>query len=163
MDGLLPRLQSGLGICVLIALAWAFSENRKAVSFRQVAIALGLQLAIALLLLKFPPARNALFGLNGVVTALTDATKAGAGFVFGYLGGGPPPFAVADSANLTTFAFGVLPLIMVISALSALLWHWRVLPLIVGAMAFVLRKTLGIGGAVGLGAAATVFLGNIEG
>ncbi len=163
MDWLLPRLQSGLGIAALVFLAWCFSENRKAVSFRQIAIALALQLGIALVLLKFPPARDLLFSLNGVVTALTAATKAGAGFVFGYIGGGPPPFPVTDSANLTTFAFGVLPLIMVISALSALLWHWRVLPLIVGGMAFVLRKTLGIGGAVGLGSAATVFLGNIEG
>jgi CNT family concentrative nucleoside transporter len=163
MDAILPHLQSAFGICVLIGLAWLFSEDRSAFSFRQVGGALALQAAIALVLLKVPPARDALFSLNGVVTALTAATKAGAGFVFGYIGGGPPPFPVTDSANLTTFAFGVLPLIMVISALSALLWHWKVLPVVVGGMAFVLRKTLGIGGAVGLGSAATVFLGNIEG
>jgi CNT family concentrative nucleoside transporter len=163
MDRILPHLQSAFGICALIALAWAVSEDRRAFSFRQVGGALALQAAIALLLLKVPLARDALFGLNGLVTALNEATKAGAGFVFGYIGGGPPPFPVTDAGNLTTFAFGVLPLVIVISALSALLWHWRVLPVVVGAMAFLLRKSLGIGGAVGLGSAATVFLGNIEG
>jgi CNT family concentrative nucleoside transporter len=163
MAAILPHLQSAFGICVLIALAWAMSEDRGAFSFRQVGGALALQAAVALLLLKVPAARDMLFGLNGVVTALTTATRTGAGFVFGYIGGGPLPFSVTDPGNLTSLAFSVLPLIMVVSALSALLWHWKILPAIVGAMAFVLKKTLGLGGAVGLGAAATVFLGNIEG
>ena len=163
MAAILPHLQSAFGICVLVALAWAMSEDRGAFSFRQVGGALALQAVVALLLLKVPAARDVLFGLNGVVTALTTATRTGAGFVFGYIGGGPLPFSVSDPGNLTSLAFGVLPLIMVVSALSALLWHWKVLPAIVGAMAFVLKKTLGLGGAVGLGAAATVFLGNIEG
>ena len=163
MAAILPQLQSAFGICVLVALAWTMSEDRSAFSFRQVGGALALQAAVALLLLKVPAARDVLFGLNGVVTALTSATRTGAGFVFGYIGGGPLPFSVTDPGNLTSLAFGVLPLIMVVSALSALLWHWKVLPAIVGAMAFVLKKTLGLGGAVGLGSAATVFLGNIEG
>jgi CNT family concentrative nucleoside transporter len=163
LDRLNPHLQSALGIIVIIALAWVLSENRRAVSLRMILAGIALQAGIAVLLLKVPLAREALFGLNGVVTALTDATRAGTSFVFGFPGGGPPPFAVTNPGNLTTLAFGVLPLVMVISALSALLWHWRILPLIVGALALVLRKTLGIGGAVGLGAAATVFLGNIEG
>ncbi len=100
-----------------------------------------------------------------MVGVLTEATRAGTGFVYGFIGGGPSPFppSVADPARLTNFAFAILPLVIIISALSAILWYWRILPLIVGAMAFVLRRTLGIGGAVGLGAAATVFLGNIEG
>src|SRR5580692_8666874 len=102
MDSLLPHLQSALGIGVIIALAWALSENRAAFSWRLVAGGLGLQLAVALLLLKVPPARAILFGLNGAVTALSDATRAGAGFVFGYIGGGPPPFAVSEPANLTS-------------------------------------------------------------
>jgi CNT family concentrative nucleoside transporter len=163
LDGLYLHLQSALGILVIVAIAWALSENRRAVAPRMILGGLAVQAAIALLLLKLPPAREVLFGLNGVVGALTDATRAGTGFVFGFVGGGPAPFAVTNDGNLVTLAFGVLPLIMVISGLSALLWHWRILPLIVGAMAFLLRKTLGIGGAVGLGAAATVFLGNVEG
>ena len=156
------HLQSALGIAATLGVAWACSENRRAFSFSLAASALGLQAAIALLLLKVPLARDVLLALNAAVTGLTDATRTGSGFVFGYVGGGPAPFTVSNPAALTSFAFGVLPLVIVISALSALLWYWRVLPLVVGVIAFVLRKTLGLGGAVGLGAGATVFIGMIE-
>lgn len=161
----LPHLQSALGIFVIIFAAWLFSENRRRFPWRIAIVGILLQAAIAVLLLKVPVARNALFGLNGVVGVLTDATRAGTGFVYGFLGGAPSPFpaSVVDPSRLTTFAFAILPLVIIISALSAILWYWRILPVIVGAMAFVLRRTLGIGGAVGLGSAATVFLGNIEG
>src|SRR6185312_8856103 len=124
--------------------------------------ALALQAAIALVLLKFPPARALLLGLNNVVTVLGTATTAGASFVFGYVGGGTAPFSVTNPNAMTSFAFGVLPLVIVISALSALLWYWRVLPLIVGAIAFVLKRTLGLGGATALASGTTVFLGMIE-
>ena len=103
-----------------------------------------------------------LFSLNGAVDALATATKAGSSFVFGYIGGGPEPFGVTSPQNLTSFAFGILPLIMVISALSALLWHWRILQFVVRGFAWALRKTMGVGGAVGLGSGATMFLGMIE-
>ncbi|HEY0104790.1 MAG TPA: nucleoside transporter C-terminal domain-containing protein [Rhizomicrobium sp.] len=161
----LPRLQSALGILVILFAAWLFSENRRAFPWRIAIVGIALQAAIAMLLLKVPLARDALFGLNGVVTVLTKATRDGTGFVYGFIGGGPSPFppSVVDPARLTNFAFAILPLVIIVSALSAILWYWRILPLIVGAMAFVLRRTLGIGGAVGLGAAATVFLGNVEG
>jgi CNT family concentrative nucleoside transporter len=159
----LPHLQSALGICVIIAVAWSLSEDRRAFNWRMVAGTLLLQLLIALALLKLPVIRDGLFRLNGVVGALTQATGAGTSFIFGYLGGGPAPFAVTHPANMINLAFGILPLVMVISALSAILWHWRILPTIVHGMAVVLKRTLGLGGAVGLGAAATVFLGNIEG
>ncbi|HEY5046529.1 MAG TPA: nucleoside transporter C-terminal domain-containing protein [Rhizomicrobium sp.] len=158
----LLHLQSALGICVIIALAWALSENRRAFPVRTVVVGLALQFSLALLLLKVAVARNALFSLNGIVDALRHATGAGTSFVFGYMGGAPPPFAVTNAGGLTSFAFQVLPLVIVISALAALLWHWRVLPVVVNGFAWVLRKTLGIGGAVGLGSAATVFLGMIE-
>jgi CNT family concentrative nucleoside transporter len=110
-----------------------------------------------------PVVREALFALNGVVTALTIATKAGTSFVFGVVGGADPPFAVTNPRGMVNLAFGILPLVIVISALSALLWHWRILPVIVKAIAFVLRQLLGVGGAVGLGGGSMVFLGNIEG
>jgi CNT family concentrative nucleoside transporter len=160
---LLPHLQSALGICAIIASAWAMSEDRRAFNWRMVAGTLLLQMVIALLLLKLPMVRDALFRLNGVVAALTQATGAGTSFIFGYMGGGPAPFTVTRPANMINLAFSILPLVMVISALSAILWHWRILPTIVHGMAVVLKRTLGLGGAVGLGAAATVFLGNIEG
>src|SRR5476649_974494 len=114
-DSFLNHLQPLVGIAVIIAIGWAVSEDRGAFRLRLVASALGLQAAIAILLLKLPLARQALLGLNAMVTALTDATRAGAGFVFGYVGGGPVPFAVTNPAALTSFAFGVLPLVIVIS------------------------------------------------
>jgi CNT family concentrative nucleoside transporter len=159
---LIYHLQSALGIAVIIALAWALSENRRAFPFRTVLVGLALQVGIALLLLKVTVARDVLFSLNGVVDALVAATKAGTSFVFGYAGGGPAPFTITNPQAMTSFAFQILPLVIVISALAALLWHWRILPLIVGGFAWALRKTMGIGGAVGLGSAATIFLGMIE-
>jgi concentrative nucleoside transporter, CNT family len=157
------QIQSTLGLVVLIAFAWAFSEDRRrAFNLRLIGTSLALQAGLAEVLLEFPPARAGLLSLNAVVDALTAATTAGTSFVFGYPGGGPAPFAVTNPNNLTSLAFQALPLVLVISALSALLWHWRVLPAIVKGFAFALQKTLSIGGAVGLGSAATVFLGMIE-
>ena len=160
---MLPHLQSALGIVAIIAFAWAVSEARKAFNWRMVAGTLLLQAAIALLLLKAPGAREALLALNGVVTAITTATNAGTSFVFGFMGGGPAPFAVTNPGNMINLAFSILPLIIVIGALSAMLWSWRISPILVNAMAVVLKKTLGLGGVVGLSAASMVFLGNIEG
>lgn len=115
--------QSLLGIGAILTLAWLLSENRRAFPFRTVIAGLTMQVALALLLLKVPVAREGLFALNGVVTALTDATKQGTAFVFGFIGGGDAPFKITNPAGMVNFAFGVLPLIIVISALSALLWH----------------------------------------
>jgi len=159
----LAQGQSLLGIAVLIAVAWALSEDRKAFNWRMVAGTLLLQGALALLLLKVPVIRDLLFRLNDVMSALSTATGAGTSFIFGYIGGGPAPFTVTHPANMVNLAFSLLPLLMVISALSAILWYWRVLPAIVHGLAVVLKRSLGLGGAVGLSAAATVFLGNIEG
>lgn len=159
---MLAHLQSAFGICVIVALAWALSENRRAFPWRTVIAGLLLQAALALLLLKVPVARAGLLALNGAVDALTGATRAGTSFVFGFIGGGPPPFAVTNPTGMVSFAFGILPLVIVISALAALLWHWRILPVIVKGFAFGLRKLMGIGGAVGLGAAATIFIGMVE-
>jgi concentrative nucleoside transporter, CNT family len=158
----LLHLQSALGIVVILAVAWVLSEDRGAFPVRTVAVGFALQIALALLLLKIPFARNVLFSLNGVVDALAAATKAGTSFVFGYVGGAPAPFAVNNPAGMTSFAFQILPLVIVISALAALLWYWKILPVFVNGFAWGLRKTMGIGGAIGLGAAATIFLGMIE-
>ena len=157
------QLQSALGLVVLVAIAWALSENRgAALSFRLIAVALAMQIGLALLLLGVPFARNALLSLNVVVDVLTRATETGSSFVFGYVGGGEPPFAVTNPQRAYSLAFQALPLLIVMSALSALLWYWGVLQVVVRGIAFVLEKSLGISGAVGLGAAANVFLGQIE-
>ncbi len=147
---------------MIVALAWALSEDRRAFPWRTVTSGLALQAALAFLLLKVPAARDGLLSLNGAVDALTGATRAGTSFVFGFVGGGAAPFTVTNPTGMISFAFGILPLVIVISALSALLWHWRILQIVVRALAFVLRKLMNIGGAVGLGSAATIFLGMVE-
>nr|TFG54604.1 MAG: nucleoside:proton symporter [Hyphomicrobiales bacterium] len=156
------QIQSGFGLCVLVLIALALSENRRAFNWRVVAIGIALQIVIALVLLGVPIARNALLSLNGVVDALSSATTAGTSFVFGYVGGGEAPFAVSAPQNNFSLAFSALPLVIVMSALSALLWYWKILPVIVKGLSAVLQKSLGLGGAVGLGAAANLFLGMIE-
>lgn len=155
-------LQPALGILVLLALAWLLSEDRRGVSWRLLVGGLGLQLVMALLLLKLEPIQGLFLTLNDLVTALQRATEAGTSFVFGYLGGGAAPFPEEYPQNSFVLAFRALPLLIVISALSALLFHWRVLPVLVRGFAWVLRRTLGAGGALGLGAAANVFVGMTE-
>ena len=155
-------LHAAAGLAALVALAWAFSENRRAVPWRLVLSGLALQAVLAALLLLVPPLRSAVFSLNTALDVLQRATDAGTSFVFGYLGGGTAPFAMAHPEASFVLAFRALPLVIVVSALSALLFYWRILPAIVRAFAWVLEKTLGIGGAVGLSAAANVFVGMVE-
>jgi len=154
--------QSLFGIAVLLSIAWALSENRRRLSWKLVVSALVLQFALALALLKIDAFRGIFLKLNGLVLALQDATKAGTSFVFGYLGGGGLPFTESFPGAAFVLAFQALPLILVVGALSALLYHWRVLPAIVGAFAWALRRALDLGGAAGVGVAANVFVGMVE-
>lgn len=154
--------QAAFGIVILLGLAWACSENRFSVSWRLVVVGILLQFACALLLLRLEPVENAFEALNQAVLAVQAATWEGTAFVFGYLGGGDAPFATAHPEHALILAFQGLPLILLVSVLSALLFHWRVLPLIVRGFAWVLRKVLNIGGVVGVSVAANVFVGMIE-
>lgn len=154
--------QGALGILVLLGLAWAISENRTGVSVRLVAAGMALQFALALLLLRVPPVTDVLALLNRAVEAMQQATLSGTSFVFGYLGGGPAPFETTAPPNAFILATQGLPLILIVSALSALLFYWRVLPVIVRSFAWVLERSLGLGGAVGVAAAGNVFVGMIE-
>ena len=151
-----------LGIAVILLLAWALSENRTRVPWRVVTVGVLLQLVLALLFLRFPPARAAFLVLNRAVEALQNATEAGTGFVFGYLGGGQLPFAETQPGTSFIFAFRALPMVLVVSALATLLFYWGVLQRIVQAFAWVLRWAVGIGGPLGLGAAVHIFVGHIE-
>jgi CNT family concentrative nucleoside transporter len=153
---------SAAGFLALAALAWVFSENRWGVRPRLVAAGLLLQVGLAALLLKLPFSQNAFLALNRAILALEEATAAGTAFVFGYLGGGPFPGEVTNPAASFVLAFRALPLVLVMSALSALLFHWRVLPLVVRGFSRVLERSLGVGGALGLSAAANVFVGMVE-
>ncbi len=152
-----------LGIAALLLLAWALSEDRFRVRLRVVAAGLMLQLGLALLFLEFRPARSVFLLLNRGVEALQAATDSGTSFVFGYLGGGTLPFVETHPGASFIFAFRALPLVLVISALATLLFYWGVLQRIVQAFAWVLRRTVGVGGALGLGAAVHIFVGHVEG
>jgi len=151
-----------LGLAALLAIAWALSEDRRRIPWRTVIVGIALQWALALLLLFFPPANAVIFLLNDGATALQSATQAGTSFVFGYLGGPPLPFAESHPGASFILAFQALPLVLTISALASLLFYWGVLQRIAGPFAWLLRRAMGIGGALALGAAVHVFVGMIE-
>ncbi|SMC24974.1 concentrative nucleoside transporter, CNT family [Desulfacinum hydrothermale DSM 13146] len=156
------RLQSALGLLMLVLVAWMFSEDRHRLAWREVAGGIVLQIVLALILLKMPGTRLIFSFLNQAVQALSAATEAGTGFVFGYLGGGEPPFQVRPGASTYILAFRGLPLVLVMSALSSLLFHWGVIPRVVRALAWMLKRTTGISGVEALGAAANIFVGMVE-
>ncbi len=150
------------GTALLVLLGWAISEARSRVQWRTVASGLALMVLLAGLLLRVTFLREAVFSLNGALNVLEKATQAGTSFAFGYLGGAAPPFVEANPQASYVLAFRALPLVLVVSALSALLFYWRILPLVVKAFAWMLERTMGLGGAVGLSAAANVFVGMVE-
>ncbi len=155
-------LQPLFGILVLTGLAWGISEKRKSVDYRDILIGLGLQFVIAFVLLRIPPIRNLFTVLNKAVIVLEESTRAGTSFVFGYLGGGPLPFTENTPGASFVFSLQALPIVLIVSALSSLLFYWRILPFFVNVFSWCLQKTMRIGGAVGLSAAANVFLGMVE-
>lgn len=129
---------------------------------RTLVAGLALQICLALILLKLPLARDGFLVLNSIVTALQQATQEGTSFLLGYLGGGRLPFEAKPGSSAFILAFQALPLVLVISALSALLYYWRILPAIVRGFAWCLKKTLGVGGSAGVSTAANVFVGMVE-
>ena len=156
------QVQSAFGVLALLALAWALGENRRAVSVRQTAIGLAVTVITALVLIKLPPVAKAFGAINDAVSTIAAASRAGTSFVFGYLGGGSLPFDLKQPGADFILAFQALPIILVMSVLTTLLFYWRVLPPIVRGMAWLLERTLGVGGAVGLSTAANIFLGMVE-
>lgn len=161
MDGM-NTLQSAMGLVTLVGLAWLMSEKRRDVRLLPIAIGLGLQLGLALLMLKVPLFERFFLGLNEVALVIEKATMAGTSFVFGYLGGGDLPFAEPYPGASFILAFRALPIILVMSAVSAVLYHWRILPLVVQAFSFLLERTMRIGGALGVATASNIFVGMVE-
>lgn len=155
-------LQGLAGLAAFVLLAWLMSEDRRKVSPMHVGVGIGCQLMIALILLKVPLFRHVFWVLNDAVMVLEAATTAGTSFVFGYLGGAALPFTETFPGAAFVLAFRALPLVLVISALSALLFHWRILPRVVGGFSWCMRKTLGLGGAESLGVSANAFVGMVE-
>ena len=155
-------IRSILGLAVFAGIAWLVSENRKKVSIRMVLTGFGLQIVAGVFLLKLPLFGRLFLYLNNVVTALEESTKAGTSAVFGFLGGAPLPYEELIPNSSITLAFRALPLILVISALSAVLFYWKILPAVVKAFSWVLQRSMRIGGAEGLGVSANIFVGMVE-
>lgn len=158
----MQHLQSALGVIAILAIALALSENRRAVPWRPVAIGLAVTFALALLMLKVPQVEVGFVLITRAVDAIAAATRAGTSFVFGYVGGGDPPFAATAPRAEFILAFQALPVILVMSVLSSLLFYWRIMPPIVRGFSWALTRALDVGGAVGLSTAANIFVGQVE-
>lgn len=154
--------QGIFGLFAFLGFGWLLSENRKQIDYLAIAYALLLQIILAYLTTQVGYIRSALLWVSSGILTLKEATLAGTSFVFGYLGGDNLPFELKEEASAFIFAFQPLPMILVVSAISMLLFHWRVLPVIVKSTSWALRKTLRIGGALGVCSAAKVFLGQTE-
>jgi len=160
------QFQGIIGIVTILLFAWAVSEDRRAIRdpqmLRLLAVGFALLVWLAILFLQTEASGIIFDGLGVVVGALDRATAAGTSFVLGYLGGATPPFDLKAGGSAVVLAFRYLPLILVISALSALLFHWRILPTVVNGFSWLLRRALGVRGALGVSAAANVFVGMVE-
>jgi CNT family concentrative nucleoside transporter len=158
----LLQLQSLAGLLLLCLLAWGCGGCRRGVSPRVVAAGLLGQFGLAALMLLAPPIRAGFAAIGDAVEALARATRAGTTLVFGYLGGAPLPFAeIAPGTSFILF-FQALPLVLLVGALSAALYHWGVLPAVVAALARGLGRLFGLSGACNLAVAANVFVGMVE-
>jgi CNT family concentrative nucleoside transporter len=158
----MANLQSAIGVFAIIAFAFLISENRSAVPWRPVLIGLLVTFLLALLMLKVPQTAFAFDWINRAVKAVAAATKAGTSFVFGYVGGGPLPFDPKTPGSDFILAFQALPVVLVMSVLSSLLFYWRIMPPVVRAFSWALERTLDVGGAAGLSTAANIFVGQVE-
>ncbi|WP_443750612.1 NupC/NupG family nucleoside CNT transporter [Asticcacaulis solisilvae] len=156
------NLQSLLGIAVILAACWLLSENKKRFPVFLAIGAVATQVVLILILFAFPQSHVVLNGIGNGMQALSDATSHGMQFVFGYMGGGDQPYAVVNQGALFVFALRVLPLILVIAALSALLWHVGILKLIIRFFGVIFERAIGLGGASALGVASNIFVGNVE-
>jgi concentrative nucleoside transporter, CNT family len=161
---LFDQLRGIIGLAVLIGVAWAISENRAGhPGWRWMLGALALQGVLAVLIVRVPIVWEAVGLVNNAVSAVEAATLKGSSYMFGYIGGAELPFALKPGAQPPlVIAFQILPLVIVFSALAALLWHWGVLRWIVNGLSFLLRRSLGVSGVVGLSGGASVFLGVVE-
>src|ERR671934_288137 len=161
-QGAMQTLQSAFGVFALLGIAWIISKNRRAVAWTQAAVALIVTFVTAVVLLKAPAVARAFGAINNAVDAISAASKAGTSFVFGYLGGGQLPFELKVPGAEFVLALQALPIVLVMSVLTTLLFHWGILPPVVRGFSWVLERTLKVGGAVGLSTAANIFLGMVE-
>jgi CNT family concentrative nucleoside transporter len=159
----LQNAQSLTGLAATLAVCWAISEDRRRFPWKLAIGAVAVQAALVLLLFGVPAARGVLQAMGQAVDGLGASTQDGTRFVFGFLAGGDQPYPLSNPSSLYILAFHVLPVILVVCALSALLWHWRILKWIVKGFGFLFQRTLGLRGAPALATAATIFMGQVEG
>ncbi|MEO0608599.1 MAG: Na+ dependent nucleoside transporter N-terminal domain-containing protein, partial [Pseudomonadota bacterium] len=162
MDAYIENARSLLGIVFILLVAWGVSSNRRNVPYRDVFIALAIQASIGAMIFTVPGLQDGLAGVTGLVSALQAATLEGTQFAFGHLAGGNAPYEMTQPENSFIIAFQVLPMILVVSTLAAITWHWGILESICRAIGFVFKRVLNLSGPAGLGAAASVFLGMVE-
>ncbi|HSW39388.1 MAG TPA: Na+ dependent nucleoside transporter N-terminal domain-containing protein, partial [Acidobacteriota bacterium] len=155
-------VQSMLGMFAFVTIAWICSENRRRVNLKLVLTGIGIQVALAALLIHMPLSRDLFILFNRMVLSIQEATAAGTAFVFGYLGGDELPFEANNAGSSFILAFQSLPMVLVVSALSSLLFYWKVLPVVVRGFSWCLRRSMGVGGAEGLANSANVFVGMVE-
>ena len=155
------KIQALLGILTFLGFCWLVSTDRKNINYKQVGMGLILQFAIAIFVINAPMVKTLFNFLNTGIMAISEATKQGTIFTLGYLGGGETPFAVVPGKEVHLFvlALQALPVVMVMSALTSVLFYWRVIPVITKFLSKILERTLGIGGALGLSSASSVFFG----
>ena len=155
-------IQSLIGIVVLILIALPFSESIQEIKVKFIIYALLIQTSLAFILLEIPFISSFFDVMSIAVESLRLSAIEGSSFVFGYLGGGEAPFEVSNNQNLPIFAFTFLPMLIFLSALSALLWHWKILPFLIKLLAKLFEKPLDAKGPIGLAATANIFLGQLE-
>ena len=155
-------MQSLLGIFLIITVCYAFSANRPAITWQPVVAGISVQLVLVVLLLKVTFIAEALLSLNIIVETLEAATQQGAVFLFGYLGGAEAPYVAKDGAEAYLLAFRVLPQILMFAVIVAILWYYKILQWLVRGLGLVMQRSMGISGALGTGAAASLFLGMVE-
>ncbi|MCP3984562.1 MAG: NupC/NupG family nucleoside CNT transporter [bacterium] len=145
------RLTSAFGLLAMIAVAWAFSEHRRRLPWRVIGWGLGLQLTLAVLLLKTAPGQIFFRGVNDAVLGFLQFTEAGTTFMFG------PIKALGFS-----FVLDVLPIILFMGSIFSILYHWGIVQRVIDGMALVLQHTLRTSAAESLAAAANIFVGMTE-
>lgn len=155
-------LQSLSGIVVIVLISYLFSENRSHISWRFVLKGLFLQFLLTIILLKLSIFQSLFHQINNGILAIQDGTKAGTSLVFGYLGGGPLPFIESNDGMSFILGFQALPMMLVISALSAVLYYLRILPIVIGIFAWFLGRVLGISGPASFAVISTIFVGMVE-
>ncbi len=154
-------MRAGLGLAVVAACFWAMAEQRRLSNLRPLLIGVFWAVGLAFLLTRVPSIAGLMEGLAQGANSLQRAASTGTQFVFGYLGGGPQPFAAAGAIPFI-FAFQALPSFLLVSALSALAWHWGILRRIVHALARLFGLLFGVSGPVGVATSACIFLGMVE-